>query len=144
MNEFIENTDHVRALPHDADRGVRGFGPTKEEAFQEAASALVALTADLSEVSAVEPVRVSLVAPDDEQFLVEWLDAVVYEMATRHMVFSRFEVRIEGHRLEGTLWGERRDPSRHAAGVEVKGATFTELRVAEGAVGWMAQCIVDV
>lgn len=132
-------------FPHGADMGVRGIGSSKEEAFQEAAAALVALTTELSEVSAAEPVEVSLAAPDDEQLLVEWLDAVVYEMATRHMVFSRFEARIEGNRLEGTLWGERRDQRRHAAGVEVKGATFTELRVAEDRRGrFVAQCIVDV
>jgi protein archease len=132
-------------FPHDADMGVRGLGRTKEEAFQEAAAALVALTTELSEVSAAERVRVSCTAPDGEQLLVEWLDAVIYEMATRHMVFSRFEVRIEGDRLEGTLWGERRDARRHSAGVEVKGATFTELRVAEEERGrWTAQCIVDV
>jgi protein archease len=132
-------------FPHDADMGVRGFGATKGEAYEESARALVASTVDLSEVSADEPVRVSLRAPDDEQLLVAWLDSVIYEMATRHMVFSRFEVRIEGARLEGTLWGERRDEGRHTAGVEVKGATFTELRVAVDEQGrWMAQCIVDV
>ncbi len=125
--------------------GVRGFGATREEAFQEAAAALVALTTELSEVSAAERVQVSVTAPDEEQLLVEWLDAVIYEMATRHMVFCRFEARIEGGRLEGTLWGERRDAQRHTAGVEVKGATFTELRVAEEGRGrWTAQCIVDV
>jgi len=68
-------------------------------------AALVALTTELSEVSAAERVQISVTAPDEEQLLVEWLDAVIYEMATRHMVFCRFEVRIEGGRLEGTLWG---------------------------------------
>jgi protein archease len=131
-------------FPHDADMGVRGFGSTREEAFQEAAKALVSLTVDLSQVSAVEPVRVSAAAPDDEQLLVGWLDCVVFEMATRHMVFSRFDVRIEGARLEGALFGEHRDERRHAAGVEVKGATFTELRVAEECGRWVAQCVVDV
>jgi SHS2 domain-containing protein len=132
-------------FPHAADMGIRGMGKTKNEAFEEAAKALVALTTDLERVSPKEQVVVSLTAPDDEQLLVEWLDALVFEMATRRFVFSRFEVRIEGGRLEGRLWGEPRLESLHPIGVEVKGPTFTELHVGVGEDGlWVAQLIVDV
>ncbi len=132
-------------FPHAADMGVRGIGRTKNEAFEEAAKALVALTTDLERVSPREKVVVSLAAPDDEQLLVEWLDALVFEMATRRFVFSRFEVRIEGGKLEGTLRGEPRDESLHPVGVEVKGPTFTELHVGVREDGlWVAQLIVDV
>ncbi len=132
-------------FPHAADMGVRGIGRTKGEAFQEAAKALVALTTDLEQVSPKEKVEISLSAPDDEQLLVEWLDALVFEMATRRWVFSRFEARIDGGSLEGAFWGEPFDESRHARGVEVKGPTFTELRVRQGDDGrWVAQLIVDV
>ncbi len=132
-------------FPHAADMGVRGIGRTKGEAFQEAAKALVALTTDLEQVSPREKVEVSLSAPDDEQLLVEWLDALVFEMATRRWVFSRFEARIEGGRLAGAFWGEPFDESRHATGVEVKGPTFTELHVGREDDGrWVAQLVVDV
>jgi len=132
-------------FPHAADMGIRGIGNTKNEAFEEAAKALVALTTDVEQVSPKERIDVSLSAPDDEQLLVEWLDALVFEMATRRFVFSRFEVRIEGEKLEGTIWGEPRDQNRHATGVEVKGPTFTELRVGIGDEGlWVAQLVVDV
>jgi SHS2 domain-containing protein len=132
-------------FPHAADMGVRGIGKTKNEAFEEAAKALVALATDIERVSPEQKVVVSLSAPDDEQLLVEWLDALVFEMATRRWVFSRFEVRIEEGKLEGTLWGEPWDESLHSIGVEVKGPTFTELHVGVGEDGlWVAQLIVDV
>jgi SHS2 domain-containing protein len=125
--------------------GVRGLGRTKEEAFEEAARALVALSTDLDQVSPRERVEVSLSAPDDEQLLVEWLDAIVFEMATRHWVFSRFEARIAEGKLEGVLWGEPFDEKRHVSGTEVKGPTFTELHVGVRADGlWVAQLVVDV
>jgi SHS2 domain-containing protein len=125
--------------------GVRGIGETREEAFEGAACALVALTTELSDVAPNDRIDIEVNAPDEEQLLVEWLDALVFEMATRHMVFARFEVAIEGETLKGTAWGEKRDPGRHAEGVEVKGATFTELRVAKRADGrFLAQCVVDV
>ena len=66
-------------------------------------------------------------------------------MATREMLFSTFEVTISGHHLDGEMSGEHVDPQRHQPAVEVKGATYTELRVARTEDGrWLAQCVVDV
>jgi tRNA nucleotidyltransferase (CCA-adding enzyme) len=93
----------------------------------------------------VEVVIVRCEAPDDELLLVDWLNALVYEMATRKMLFSRFEVRLLGHRLEATIWGEPVDLARHSPAVEVKGATYTSLAVIQDRQGlWTAQCVVDV
>jgi len=133
-------------FPHGADVGVRGIGASLEEAFEAAAEALTAVVVDLGRVAPRERVAVRCEAPDEELLFVDWLNALIYEMATRRMLFSRFTVRIlDGKRLEGTAWGEGVDLARHETGVEVKGATYTSLRVARRADGtWYAQCIVDV
>jgi len=129
---------------HDADIGVRGCGPTLAEAFEQAALALTAVVTD-TEVAAQTAVKISCEAPDRELLLVEWLNAVIYEMAVRRMLFGRFKVEIDDHRLTGTLWGEPVDPKRHMPACEPKGATYTALHVAQGADGiWSAGCIVDV
>jgi SHS2 domain-containing protein len=65
-------------------------------------------------------------------------------MATRRMLFSRFAVRLEGARLAAEAWGETVDVARHHPAVEVKGATYTTLRVAPQGGGWLAQTVVDV
>jgi len=130
---------------HQADIGVRGCGPTKEAAFAQAARALVAVITDPAAVRPAEAVCISCDAPDDELLLADWLNAIVFEMATRGMLFSRFDLRIVDHHLEGRLSGERVDAARHQPAVEVKGATYTDLRVARGEDGgWVAQCVVDV
>ncbi|MGH7809365.1 MAG: archease [Candidatus Binatia bacterium] len=132
-------------LPHGADIGVCGVGPSKAEAFEQAAVALTAVVTDPNTVSAADSVEISCSAPDDELLLVEWLNALIYEMATRRMLFARFKVRIEDNRLAGTAWGELIDLKRHDTAVEVKGATYTELKVTQDTDGeWRAQCIVDV
>jgi tRNA nucleotidyltransferase (CCA-adding enzyme) len=130
---------------HDADIGVRGFGATRETAFEEAAIALTAVLTDPERVRPRQAVEIACEAPDDELLLVDWLNALVYEMATRGMLFGRFSVHIEGHRLRGEAWGEPVDVARHSPATEVKGATYTELHVAKREDGrWVAQCIVDV
>jgi len=129
---------------HGADIGVCGFGPTRESAFEQGAAALMAAITD-EPVAQQERVRISCEAPDDELLFVEWLNALIFEMATRHMLFGAFSVTILGHRLEGEASGERIDPARHRPAVEVKGATYTALKVTKQPDGlWLAQCVVDV
>lgn len=60
------------------------------------------------------------------------------------MLFSRFAVRLQGTRLSAEAWGEPVDAARHHPAVEVKGATYTSLRVAQKGDGWMAQTVVDI
>ena len=132
-------------FPHEADIGVRGLGATLEQAFEQAALALTAVIVDPAAVVPKETIRISCEAPDAELLLVDWLNTLVYEMVTRNMLFSRFEVQLEGERLDAQVWGEALEPGRHHPAVEVKGATYTALRVARQPDGaWLAQCVVDV
>jgi tRNA nucleotidyltransferase (CCA-adding enzyme) len=129
---------------HDADIGVVGVGPTKAEAFRQAALALTAVVTDPSAVEPRQPVPVFCQAENDELLLVEWLNALVYEMAVRSMLFADFAVEIDAGNLRATAYGEPVDLDRHEPAVEIKGATLTALQVTEGADGWRAQCVVDV
>ncbi len=85
-------------------------------------------------------------APDLELLFVDWLNTIIYEMVRLLDVSSaRFDVKIEGTRLEATLWGEPVDVARHAPACEPKGATYTALRSEKDAEGlWSAACVVDV
>lgn len=130
---------------HGADIGVRGFASSKAGAFEQAALALMAVITEPGRVAGRETVRIDCDAADDELLLVAWLNALVYEMAVRHMLFAFFEVAIDGRRLHATAAGERLSRERHRPAVEVKGATFTALRVAQLEGGlWLAQTVVDV
>ena len=132
-------------FPHDADVGVRGLGATPEQAFEQTALALTAVITDLSAVAHSKMIELSCDAPDAELLLVDWLNLLIYEMATRNMLFSRFKVHLEENRLTAQVWGEALEVARHRPAVEVKGATYTSLKVAQQQDGgWLAQCVVDV
>lgn len=131
-------------FPHDADIGVRGWGASPAEAFEQAALALTRVATD-AEVRELVRVEVRCEAPDIELLFVEWLNAIIFEMATRNMLFGRFKVNIIGTQLEGSLWGEPVDVARHTPACEPKGATYTELKVAREEDGrWSAACVIDV
>jgi len=131
-------------FPHDADIGVVGTGPTKAEAFRQAALALTAVVADLATVSPAAPVPIACEAQTDELLLIEWLNAIIFEMAVRHMLFGDYTVEIDDCRLRATAYGEPVDIERHEPAVEIKGATLTALQIANGPDGWRVQCVIDV
>lgn len=130
---------------HGADIGVRGEGDSVAGAFEQAAIALTAVIVDPTRVAARRAIEIRCQAPDLEVLLVDWLNALVYEMATRRMLFKRFEIDLQGTELRARAWGEPIDPLRHRPVVEVKGATYTELAVKTLPGGaWLAQCVIDV
>ena len=130
---------------HGADIGVRGRGATLAEAFTAAAAGLTAVVADPLQVRPLQSVHVECAMGDRGLLFYEWLNSLIFLMATRRMLFSRFDVRIAGDTLEADAWGEPVDIARHAPAVEVKGATLTELAVRQESDGrWLAQCVVDV
>lgn len=129
---------------HVADVGVRGRGRDLASAFEQTALALTAVVTDVEGVRDDEAVGIECEASDPEILLLDWLNAIIYEMATRNMIFSRYEVRIDGSRLDGIAYGEAVDRERHEPAVEPKGATLTELSVTETDEGVMAQCVIDV
>lgn len=131
-------------FPHGADIGVRGIGASLPEAFAQAALAMTAAVVDPGHVEPRLPVDIRCAGQDAEDLFYAWLNAVVYEMATRRMLFSRFDVEIESGDLHAVAWGEPVSPQRHEPAVEVKGATFTALEVRRVADHWVAQCVVDV
>ena len=141
----VKNGNNWEHFSHKADMGIRGVGRKKADAFEQAA---LAMTAVITEPEKIEPkykIQVSCKADDDEILFVDWLNKIIYEMDSRKMLFSRFEVKIDNGNLTATAWGEEIDSQKHRPAVEVKAATYSELRVYKDKnENWIAQCIVDV
>jgi tRNA nucleotidyltransferase (CCA-adding enzyme) len=129
---------------HEANIGVRGVGKSKEQAFEQAGLALTAVVTEPEKVASDEGVAINCTAPDDAHLFADFLNALVHEMATRKMIFGRYEVHLNGNQLNARAWGEK-VVTKHDPAVELKGATYTDLMVKQDSNGmWLAQCIVDV
>lgn len=129
---------------HGMEIGVRGIGPTRESAFEQAAIALAAIAVDPAAVRPRRVVVIGCAEPEDRMLLVSWLGAVAFEMAVRRMVFVRFALRIDGCAIAARAWGEEVDSLRHGPAGRPRGAVFDAACVGQGADGtWRAQCVVD-
>jgi protein archease len=76
-------------FPHGADVGIRGRGRTLAQAFEQVALALTGIVTD-ADIADQTQVEVECEAADVEVLLVEWLNATIYEMAVRNMIFGAF------------------------------------------------------
>ncbi len=129
---------------HDADMGVRGVGRTLEEAFAQAGIALTGVATNPQTVKPASERVIKCQAPNLDILFYDWLNSLIYEMSKDKFFFSKFEVQIKNLRLAAKIWGEAVDIERHTPAVEVKGATFTQLKVEQNGDRWTAQCVVDV
>src|SRR5690606_13545481 len=114
---------------HEADIGLKAWAPSREALFEAMAEALTAVVTSSARVAPLESVQIRCSAPDDEMLLVDWLNALIYQMATRGLLFGAWTVRLQGRELEAEVWGEPVERARHAPAVEPKGVTFTALKV---------------
>ena len=130
---------------HQADIGIRGIGHSLEQAFEEGAMALIAVICSAEKVQPQESIEIECEANEKDFLFADWINALIYEMDIRKMLFSRFEVGIKNHKLKAKVWGEKANPDKHEFAVEVKAATFMELKVFQDKQNhWVAQCVVDV
>lgn len=139
-------TSHWEHFEHEADIGVHGIGNTMAEAFKQAALAMTAVITEPECVNPVLQIEITCDAPDNELLLVDWLNALIFEMSSHKYLFSQFDVNtIKPGHLHAYAWGEKIDQDRHQPVVEVKGATYTALQVYQDDDGsWHAKTVIDV
>ncbi|MHC4292992.1 MAG: archease [Planctomycetota bacterium] len=138
-------TEYWEHYSHPADMGIRGFGKTVEQAFAQAALALIAIMTDPKDIAAKDKIEIECEETDNEMLFFEWLNALLFEIGSKNMLFSKFEMKLDDNKIKAKVWGEKINPQKHNPVVEVKAATYTDLKVEQSENGlWIAQCIVDV
>jgi SHS2 domain-containing protein len=127
-----------------SDIGVRGFGLTKSDAFEQVALAITAVVTDPASVTIHEAVPIWCEAEDETLLLAAWVHAIVDEMACRCMLFGNFHVELGEGRLTATACGEHRCEMCDPPERQINRATYTALRLCptlDG--GWMAQAVIN-
>ena len=136
MHEFFEHT---------ADLGLRIKTATLDALFSEAGEALfAAIVEDPTTIERRQAHEVRIENDDPELLLFDWLNELLYQFDTHHLLFSGFQVLVDSNRLKATAWGEPLDRDRHLLSHEVKAITYHGLRVEQNADGWLAEVIVDI
>jgi SHS2 domain-containing protein len=118
-------------IEHTADVGVKAYGKSVAEAFEHAAKAMFDIITDKSKIESVGQYDIELDSTDLELLLVDWLSKLLFLNGAKNLVFSKFEVRIDGMHLVAHVYGEQYDVKKHKMGVEIKAVTYHMLQVHE-------------
>ena len=130
---------------HTADLGLRVHANSLQELFIDAARGLLVMhVANPNDVRPLESKTISLTADGPAYLLFDWLSELLYAFETDKLLFSDFELKIDGNKLAAVCRGEPMDQTRHRMEHEVKAITYHGLRVEQTASGWEAEVIVDI
>ena len=130
---------------HTADIGVRVFGGSYAELLKNAALAMFSLIAETGSVRPVEEIVFEAGAETGEELLIKMLSEILYLHQARKMVFSEAEIELmDGFRLKGRLKGEKIDPGRHELGLDIKAATYHNLKIQRVNDRFMAEIVFDI
>jgi SHS2 domain-containing protein len=130
---------------HTADMGLRIYGPSLAGLFENAGCALFDVLTDTGRVKPRQAQRFELRRDNEEELLVEWLGALLYEFDTRGLLFSRFTVEhIDGLSLAASAYGEQFQPGCHELKTAVKAVTYHGLSIRQKNGLWQATVVIDV
>ena len=119
-------------IDHTADVGIKAYGKTLPEAFENAAKGMFDIITDKSEIEPVGQYDIKLEAPNLEQLLVDWLSELLYLNSAQNLVFGLFKVmEIDEKKsyLYARAFGEKFNFSKHKIGSEIKAVTYHILEV---------------
>ena len=118
-------------IDHTADIGVKAYGKTLSEAFENASRGMFDIITDKSEVESVGQYDIQLEADDLEQLLVDWLSELLFLNSAKNLVFGFFKVELDekNNSLKGRVFGEKFNVSKHKIGAEIKAVTYHMLEV---------------
>jgi SHS2 domain-containing protein len=130
---------------HTADIGIRIFGKSLAELFENAGFALFDIITDVTKVREREMRCISISRESIDELLVEWLSSLLYFNATELLLCSKFHIReISQQHLTGESWGEILQENRHIIKTEVKAVTYHGLKVWQDNGVWKATVVLDV
>lgn len=118
-----------RLLEHTADALIEAYGESLSDRFASAAYAMFDQITDVDAIGAAVEVKITITADNRERLLVDFLQELLYLHDAENLVFSDFDIDIDGLSLRANARGEEFDPEKHSKKAVVKGITYHELKI---------------
>jgi len=132
-------------IEHTADKGIRAYGDTPQQALENAAFAMFSLMADLERYHPEREVELVVEAQDAETLLHAWLSELIFYSEVERVLPLQFRiVEFDRWRLAARIAVRNIGPDIQWLGSAVKAVTFHEMVFEEREGQWVAQAILDV
>jgi len=130
-------------LDHTADVRLRVRSPSLNSLFEETALAMMNIVYGVSRPGTAEK-TLELEAGNTENLLLDFLSEVLFLSEVEYLVFSSATVQIAGNSLRAVLAGESFDPERHRGGTEIKGISYSGLKIVKEDEEYVLDILFDV
>ncbi|MET1160163.1 MAG: archease [Thermoprotei archaeon] len=141
-------------LEHTADIYIVAYGDDLLELFENAGLALFESMTSTSKVEPKLEYRVNAEGFDLESLLYKWLEELLFiyysenvmcsVVRAEKLVIERIGDKDYKYALKGICRGEKFDPNRHEAKVEVKAVTYHLMRIVRENSKWKAYFVLDI
>ncbi len=132
-------------LEHTADALVRVQGTTLNEVFADAGRAMFHVMYGHGPCEDRGVMRqISLEAKDLESLLVDYLSELLFITDAENIVFCKFDVDIQDTHLSAVVSGEPFDPARHSDGTQIKGISYSGLKIVKEGDIYIVDILFDI
>ncbi len=132
-------------LNHTADISIKVYGRDLKELFKNAAFGMFSILADLEGITVSTELGIKAEAPDKEELLIEWLDELLYNFYTKHIIFSKFNItELTDTNLTATIKGRFIGENKNRLKTEIKAATRHDLHIEKKEDHYEVQIVFDV
>jgi len=135
-----------KTIDHTADIGVEAWGTTKQEAMEAVVEAMFDLMAAGDSVVPRQEKKVVAVGTDDADRMINLLREALYFFHGERWIGKTCRIpEMKETQVTAYLQGEPYDPQRHVLKMEIKAATYHQLKLEPSQDrGWYARVIFDV
>ena len=130
---------------HTADLGIKVRAKDLRELFKNAGLALFDIIAKEQKKQDTPALAINITQRADnlEELFVNWLNELLSLSSTKELIFTDFKIdKLDKNSLSATAFGS--GMKDYKVNVEVKAATYHELKIEETPFGWQAKVILDV
>ncbi len=131
-------------IEHTADICIGVKTKDLKELFRQSALAMFDIIAEeKSAKNKPQKIKIEQNADDLEELFVNWLNELLSLSAVKDLIFYDFQIdKIDKNSLRAVAIG--REFSDYKVNVEIKAATYHDLKIEQSKDGWQAQVIFDV
>jgi SHS2 domain-containing protein len=113
-----------------ADIGLKAYGKSMAEAFENAGLAIFNIISDTSNIDAIKEIEFEVTSEDEVSLLYDYLEELLFYHEVEFMLFGEFHVEIDDDfHLRARIKGEEINWDKHVRKTEIKAITFHKMDV---------------
>jgi SHS2 domain-containing protein len=130
---------------HTADISIKAYGKTLKELFENAATGMFNILAELEGITFSTELEIKAEGLDKEELLIAWLDELLYNFYTKQIIFYEFDItELTDKNLTAKVKGRFIGENKNRLKTEIKAATRHDLRIEKKDDTYEVQIVFDV